>query len=136
VGGQISRVVAPAALLVAACGGDGAGDEASQVDRFCHQFAEFRLTPVYAAALDPQAYAAGRDPTASGFQEAVEKLKAIEPPDELAEDWAVVEVEYEAPSVVDPGSPERQALDRVEVFLKDECDIDLISARDDPAQES
>jgi hypothetical protein len=114
-------------LLVAACGGDGDGDgdESSTAnDDFCEGFARLNEVPFHEVGLDPDA---------PEYREMIEGMRALDPPDEIADDWAIALGLVETLSPASAEGPEREAVDHVETFLGDECGIDMSGERDPAA---
>lgn len=111
-------------LLAAACGGGSdEGDEDSTADgEFCMGFAELEDVSFTEVGLDPER---------PEYQAWVEDLRALDPPDAIADDWEVVIDIIGAPSIgAATEGPEREAFDRVETFVRDECGIDLRGEQD------
>jgi hypothetical protein len=107
----LTALLASAVVLVVACGGDD-GESSASNDDFC-SVAELVAASTFG----------------SGREEAIEGMRAVEPPGEIADEWEVVIGIYErfSPASTDA---EREAFEVVVTFFRDECGIDLSAERD------
>lgn len=114
-------VAAPALLLAAACGDDGGGGGSAEA--FCDKM----------DALDERFE--NVDPTSENFGEALVAVRELDPPAEIADDWAMMLDAFEQLSEIDFSDPEamaafeeefdtdeyEQASERIDNFQNEEC---------------
>ncbi len=122
--GRFVAGLAVVGLLVAAgCGDDGGGASSEEIERFCHGFNEVNdqfsnINPV----ADPGA-----------LDEALEMLRDLEPPEEIADEFTTVLDGFEKLSEIDITDRDavrqvqdelpdaEEAFDAVGQFVEDEC---------------
>ena len=120
IGLAVAGVLAAAGCSDSDVGGEAAGQSG---DTFCADF----------EALDERF----RDDEEAASEDVVAALEGLEPPDEIADDFAVVVESARGLSELDPSDPEaaQQAQEladdaaesqgRLSTYLEDECEIDL-----------
>lgn len=117
----LHRTLGPAAvsallLAAAACGGDG-GDSS-----FCDAANEVNDT---FDSID--------DPATEEYSAAVDRLAELDPPSEIADDWAVMvqmldgiaEIDVNDPEAADDLAEAESAANRVGTYLDEECGIEI-----------
>jgi hypothetical protein len=111
----------PAMLLgLAACGDDD--DDSASADDFCDQANEI-----------DQEFAAVDDPSSDDFSEALDALREMDPPEEIADDWDQLVEAMESLEDVDVDDPDalaefdaeelQAASDRIDTFMEEECGL-------------
>jgi hypothetical protein len=122
---RVLGLVAVPALLVglAACGDDD--DDSASGGDFCDQAESLNET---FEQID--------DPTSAEFGEALDRIRAMDPPEEIADDWNQLVQALEGFENIDLENPDPEALaaldseemqaagDRVDDYLADECGIE------------
>ena len=118
----VGLAAAPALLVgLAACGDDDEGAGGN----FCDQ----------ARSLD-SAFNDIEDPTSADFSEAIDRIREMDPPAEIAEEWDQLVSSLDVIDDIDLENPDPEALaefdteatqeasDRVDEYMKDECGLE------------
>ena len=105
--------------LLASCGGDddddGGGGGGSDTASFCDE-----VKSILTSDNDQ----GGADEQARRFQDAIERLQKVEPPEDISEDWNMVMDAWNAEDAADVDLEATQkAGQRVQTYLGEECDL-------------
>jgi hypothetical protein len=105
--------------LLASCGGDddddGGGGGGSDTASFCDE-----VKSILTSDNDQ----GGAEEQARRFQDAIERLQKVEPPEDISEDWNMVMDAWNAEEAADVDLEATQkAGQRVQTYLGEECDL-------------
>ena len=104
--------------LLASCGGDdddGGGGGGSDTASFCDE-----VKSILTSDNDQ----GGAEEQARRFQDAIERLQKVEPPEDISEDWNMVMDAWNAEDAADVDLEATQkAGQRVQTYLGEECDL-------------
>ena len=105
--------------LLASCGGDddddGGGGGGSDTASFCDE-----VKSILTSDNDQ----GGAEEQARRFQDAIERLQKVEPPEDISEDWNMVMDAWDAEEAADVDLEATQkAGRRVQTYLGEECDL-------------
>ena len=124
---RVLGLAAVPALVIgfAACGDDDDSDSASGGGDFCDQ----------ADSLD-DTFESIDDPTSEQFSEALDRIRSMDPPAEIADDWEQLVSALDGLEDIDLENPDPEALagfdteamqqasDRVDEYMSEECGIE------------